>query len=244
MITKALLIGIQNYGLDGPHEDIKNMTVFIKQMNPNIKDNMLHILMDKPGFVSPTKKNILYELEHLYDDVKEDQDVVIYYSGHGDNVISKDKDEFDKRYDQAMRVLGGRILDNHLNEMVFKNIPKGTSCYCIFDCCHSGDILDLKYKLIDKKFREIRPSDKDHSNKVVLISGCGYMQSTTDAPKGGAFTNRFLDIMREYRNEVTYKILFMELDYRLNYLEKYFGMSQDPQMFGSYEIDSDNYIFK
>jgi len=120
--------------------------------------------------------------------------------------------------------------------------PSGTAVYAMFDCCHSGDILDLKYKLIDNEFQQIR-DDSSINNKVILISGCAFMQSTTDAPSGGAFTNRFIDIMRGYKNKITYRILFGELDERLNYIEKYFGLSQDPQVFSSVPLDKDNNVF-
>lgn len=242
MIAKVLLIGIQNYGLDGPHQDIINMIKLIKSLNPNIDNNNIICLVDKPSFLSPTKANILHTLNHIYDNVKEGDDVLLYYSGHGDNLATADKDESDN-HDQAMRVLGGHIIDNQLHDLLFKNIPKKTSVYAIFDCCHSGDILDLKYKFIDNKFKIIRPSAESIDNKIVLISGCTQMQSTTDSPKGGAFTNRLIDIMKEYNNKVTYKILFAELDNRLNYLEKYFGMSQDPQIYCTCEQDENSYVF-
>jgi len=240
MITKALLIGIQNYGLDGPHADIKNIEEYLREFNPEIRE--LIRISDAPGCIPPTKENIIDQLKRLYESVNENEDVFVYYSGHGDNLATTNSDEFDRRFDQAIRTTNGSIRDNDIHGYISTDMPSGTAVYAMFGCCHSGDILDLKYKLIDNEFQQIR-DDSSINNKVILISGCAFMQSTTDAPSGGAFTNRFIDIMRGYKNKITYRILFGELDERLNYIEKYFGLSQDPQVFSSVPLDKDNNVF-
>jgi hypothetical protein len=245
MFDKAVLIGIQNYtksnfgSLDGPEQDIFNIEKIIKKNKKNAK--IVKILDTNTSYVQPTKENIMKELDSIYKDVHENSRVLIYYSGHGSNIKTKNKDEYDKNYDQVMNVMNNKIItDNEINKCIKNNIPKGVSVYLIFDCCHSGDIVDLKYKLIDNEFKPIRPSDPEMDNLIVLISGCAFTQSTTDAPKGGAFTNRLLEILEDNKFDISFKDLHVSLNKKLEYLKIWFGMSQEPQIFCSKKLDGNN----
>jgi len=40
----------------------------------------------------------------------------------------------------------GKIYDDWLNEQFVRKIPYGVETNCLFDCCHSGSMLDLPYK--------------------------------------------------------------------------------------------------
>ena len=247
MFDKAVLIGIKLYknsgmsSLDGPYQDVMNMETYIKSKNSSSRiTKMLDI--DK-SYIQPTRENILDYLKNLYNDVKPGEKVLIYYSGHGSNVKTNSKDEYDQNYDQAMNVMNNKIVtDNEINGYVTENIPKKVEVYLIFDCCHSGDIVDLKYKLQKGIFKPIRKSLPDLDNKIVLMSGCAFTQSTTDAPKGGAFTNRFLDVIKD-NHKVSYLDLYNTLQKDLNYLKVYFGMSQEPQIFSSLSYKETDSIF-
>ena len=39
----------------------------------------------------------------------------------------------------------GLILDDDLYEILIKDLPDGVSMFSLFDCCHSGTIMDLPY---------------------------------------------------------------------------------------------------
>lgn len=240
MFDIALLIGIKHYkkshmsSLDGPYSDVFNMEKFIIEKNKNAK---IIKLLDTEKYILPTKENILNELKKLYTYNK--KNIFVYYSGHGSNVKTTNIDEYDKNYDQVMNVMNNEFIrDNELNDILVKNIKKDIKLLVMMDCCHSGDIMDLKYKMINNEFRKIR-NINDIENTIILISGCAYTQYTTDAPKGGAFTNSILKILKQNKN-ITYKELYEELQNKLNYLKKYFGMSQEPQIFSSKIINTDS----
>lgn len=242
---KAILIGIQQYKksgmsrLDGPYSDVSNIEKFIKHDSINIT-KMLDFDDCK---IKPTRTNIIHMMNNMYNDCKENDKVLIYYSGHGTNLRTVSKDEYDQNYDQAMNVMNNEyVRDNELYSYITKNIPNGVEVYVIMDCCHSGDILDLKHKLVGNKFKEIRHNSEQLKNKIVLISGCAFTQSTADAPKGGAFTGCLLKILTEIPN-ISYKDLYNELQMRLNYLKKWFGLAQDPQIFCSLKLDSNESLF-
>jgi hypothetical protein len=263
-LVKAVLIGIQKYemssmhSLDGPYADIQNMSKFIKSINLKCAIKILsdrrsnNILTESSDFIEATKNNIINELSNIYKGVNENECVFVYYSGHGSNINSQNKDEYDTQYDQVMNVVNNEIIiDSELHELLVSNRPPNIDTFVIMDCCHSGDMLDLDYKLINSRFSRIRNfnKNKDKINKnnmrgkTIMISGCSFTQSTTDAPKGGAFTKRFLDIMNDNNNNITYLNLFNDLYKRLNYLKIYFGISQEPQIFSSIFSDSNDYLF-
>ena len=39
----------------------------------------------------------------------------------------------------------GMIRDDDLYDIIVKPLPKGCHLVCLFDCCHSGTVLDLPY---------------------------------------------------------------------------------------------------
>lgn len=239
MFDKAILIGIQKYkssrmkALDGVYEDINNISKLVVKFNEKVK---IIKICDNNTDIKPTKENILRELKNI-----KDKRVLIYYSGHGSNVKTTNKDDYDKNYDQVMNVLNNKyISDNELNDVVTKNIGCNTELTVIMDCCHSGDILDLKYKFIDE-FIEIRKINES-KNKIVLVSGCAFTQYTVDAPKGGAFTGCLLKILEKYNYKITFKELYNELSRGLNYLKTYFGLAQEPQIFSSKKLNKNDYF--
>ena len=246
-MKKSLLIGISRYrysslhSLDGVYHDIENISNTIKKFYPSTE---ISVLLDKDGFTSPTKGNIINAFKNIYNNVDEGDKIFIFYSGHGSNVPSTEKDEYDKNYDQAMNVLHNSIIvDNEINDLIVDKKPKGVITYVIMDCCHSGDILDLNYKLVNGKFVKIRNSNDTTDGNIILISGCSAFQSTSDGPGGGAFTNRLIEIINKTDNNMTYSGLHEELEHKLEYLKTYFGMTQEPQVFSNKLIDPNQKIF-
>lgn len=126
--------------------------------------------------------------------------VVIHYSGHGAFTPDTDGDELDGQ-DEVLYI--GKpnkngvayITDDVLLTIVSK-FKKGTRVFCMFDSCHSGTILDLKYKnnVVENRKCTIQ-------NDVVCISGCKDGQTSTDVSfidgsAYGVLTRAFLDSFR------------------------------------------------
>jgi len=126
--------------------------------------------------------------------------VVIHYSGHGSSIPDRNGDEVDGK-DEVVYI-GGKscdsityITDDTLLLLVSK-FKKGTRVFCMFDSCHSGSILDLKYKngIIDNRRCTVQ-------NDIVCISGCKDSETSTDVTfangsAGGVLTDAFLDTFR------------------------------------------------
>ncbi|KAG8760754.1 Ca(2+)-dependent cysteine protease [Serendipita sp. 396] len=158
MRTKALLIGIQYKGsaweeLDGPHHDVKRMNAFLE--DGPWQYGQIRILLDRDGYRRPDREGILESLRWLVEDATEDHRLFLHYSGHGDQYPTSSSSEFDGQDETIVPVdcppmpseegLKGMIRDNVLREILVDPLPVGCHLTALFDCCHSGSMLDLRY---------------------------------------------------------------------------------------------------
>lgn len=242
MSKLALLIGI-NYKdtsseLKGCINDVNNMKTFLITQC-DYKEENIKILTDNTT-VKPTAMNILNEIGRLiiasYHN-KSDQ-LFIHYSGHGTYIADQNGDEKDNR-DEAIVPLdyktAGLITDDVLHDY-FSYLPTGCNCVCLFDCCHSGTILDLKYNYIKTDENDIENEASDISSNVIMISGCRDIQTSADAfidgNWAGAMTVAFLETMKKFNNNVT---CFNLLKSMREYLEQK-GYQQYPQICSSRKL--------
>lgn len=186
MKGKALLIGL-NYAhcadgkLNGCINDVNNVREFLqKKLDFSVK-----LVNDQENLFDTSYLGIMTHIYQLaLDSHKEDLDYAwIHYSGHGSWKWDRNGDELDRRdeclvpcdYDK-----GGMLLDDDLNR-ILKYFNKRTKLICIFDCCHSGTILDAKYSWpsINRRIVE-NYKDKIKCN-MICISGCLDKQYSADA---------------------------------------------------------------
>jgi hypothetical protein len=158
-MKSALLIGC-NYKnseieLNGCLNDVLNIeNLLIEKFNYN--KNNIKTMTDNSSYKwKPNKQNILDNLLLLVNQIngKILNEVFICFSGHGSYIRDKNRDERDG-YDECLIPLdykSGVITDDELNK-IFSKITN-TKCNIIFisDSCHSGSILDLKFKYNIKK---------------------------------------------------------------------------------------------
>ena len=155
MVKKALLIGINYTGhsagvLRGCHNDCLNMKTYICS-EQGYNDNNIVLLMDQPGTPAsgmPTRANITNAMKWLMKDARAGDSLFLHYSGHGGQVADTDGDEEDGM-DETLVPLdyqsAGQITDDELHLLLVAPMPEGVKMTCVFDCCHSGTILDLPY---------------------------------------------------------------------------------------------------
>lgn len=127
-------------------------------------------------------------------DSPQNSKVVIHYSGHGSYIPDFSGDETDNR-DEVICTSNGFITDDVLHKCISK-FKKGTRIFCIFDSCHSGSILDLKYCNGNLENRKCIIK-----NDVCAISGCRDSETSTDLSfpngnAGGLLTMSFLETFR------------------------------------------------
>lgn len=131
---------------------------------------------------------------------------VVAYSGHGSHQRDYNGDEVDGQDEGICPtdcMTRGLIIDDQLHTIFSKFNPK-TRVYAIFDCCHSGTIVDLPYTFpcVDP----IAAATAGYDNKtphVTMISGCRDSQTSADAYNrathkfGGALTMAILRTLQD-----------------------------------------------
>ncbi len=165
-MKRALLIGINYIGQEAELNGCINDVVDVKQLCVELNYDDIILLHDNltekpetrcvtkaslPFALYPNKKNMLSALNWIVSQSNKGDTILVHYSGHGTQDIASSREEAD-RYDEALvpvdYSLNGIIIDNELrNVLVEPCTKKGIKLRCIFDSCHSGTCLDLKYNL-------------------------------------------------------------------------------------------------
>ena len=233
MIKKALLIGINytgsQYELRGCINDVKNVRTFLTN-NCKFSPSNIKLLSDEES-EKPTRVNMENGIKWLASDNLAGDVLVLHYSGHGSNIIDRNRDETDG-CDETIIPLdfetAGEITDDWLFENIISKIPKDVTLWCFLDSCHSGTAVDLrhnyqskcKYKkgnipenLVYKKeewtdgFNYSLERSKDVAGNVYLFSGCQDRETSADATINnsgqGAFTYCLLETLKGNLQENT-----------------------------------------
>ena len=211
-MKKALLIGCDYEGtsneLKGCSNDVYMMRKLLSEMD--YKTDLL--CDDKERSLNdvkcvPTSKNIINEIEHFCS-LDNLTNRFFHYSGHGSSIVDREGDEKDRRDEVIIPVDNTYISDDQLNQQ-FGKLPENAKACFLFDACHSGSILDLKYTM-DSNGEDVLDNQRDHIKcDVIMISGCMDNQTSADAwierDFRGAMTSSFLDTNKKYGMDITVK---------------------------------------
>ena len=244
MKKKALLIGINYQGtpnaLNGCENDVFNIKKILTS-KLGYSDKNITVMTEKRG-IKPTKKNILNQISKLINSaIKEETDEIwFHYSGHGTYIRDANGDEIDGK-DECLCPLdsqeSGLITDDLLHK-IFSRLPEKTNCICIMDCCHSGSILDLKYRYVSGLKNVVENKNNSKCN-IISISGCRDNETSADAliHKNwvGAMTTALIKVLEATNYSITCNSLLLNMRKYLS-LSKF---SQVPQICSSYKIDHD-----
>jgi hypothetical protein len=141
---RALLIGINNYPdpanrLEGCVNDVFLMSSVLQESGFDPEE--IRIVLDERA----TTQGIMERLHWLLDGVRDGDQRMLFYSGHGAKIPGYDvKDEPD-HVDECLVPYdfdwspAHAILDNQFCEL-YSQLPYGSYFVAMFDCCHSGGI--------------------------------------------------------------------------------------------------------
>lgn len=216
-IKKALLIGI-NYEntyaqLNGCINDVSLIGNYIKNKGFNVT-----LLTDKTE-KKPTKTNIITELENFLSSSLENDILYFHYSGHGSNVVDVNNDELDGKDETIVSKDFKNVTDDELVSIIRKKLPKNITLITVFDSCHSGTVLDLKYNIeYIEKSQTFRISDNEKYThidpNIIMISGCRDSQFSEETltPTGinGLLTWGLYEIITKNKN-LTFKSIYLSL---------------------------------
>ena len=181
----ALLVGI-NYKntvneLYGCINDANNIKALLNQ---KYGYNNLTLLTDDTD-KKPTKQNIIDELTKLLRNSIAGDSLCFFFSGHGIYSTDLNDDELDGNDEFIVPIdstsVSTSILDDELHKIIQDNLKPGVKFFALFDTCHSGSMLDLKYTYTDFNNVTINNKVTETVGQVFMISGCADDQTSTDA---------------------------------------------------------------
>jgi hypothetical protein len=235
---KALIIGI-NYlntqnELYGCINDTQNLQNYLRNKY-NFSNNNLCLLTDNT-IIKPTKQNILKKYKDLLLNAKAGEKLFFTYSGHGSFRTDLNNDENDGKDELLITIDSQAISDDELKTIIDENLPEDVTLFVIFDCCHSGTLMDLKYNYLSgDEDLVINEKISETKSNVFLISGCFDAETSADAyidnKFQGALTWSLLKTINENTN-LTWKDLLINMRTLLN--PRY---SQIPQLSSGKLID-------
>lgn len=143
---RALLIGVGKYAnhdipqLAGPKNDVRAMKELLTKTF-QFPQSQVAVLLDEKATVQGVKD----ALARLTDSAQKDDQVVLYYSGHGSRVQDVNGDEPDG-WDETLVLHDSRtgsvedLDDDTLNELLRRLYAKTENVLFIADSCHSGSV--------------------------------------------------------------------------------------------------------
>lgn len=205
-VKKAVLVGInyegtsnQLYGCINDVTNVRNMLLTKGYQECNIT------VMTDHTIIKPTRANILSSLLNMI--LSGSKNMFFHYSGHGSYVKDVDGDEEDGRDETLVPIdflENGMIIDDEIRG-ILKSLGEEQSLFCIFDCCHSGTGMDLKYNVYDRMGKSYLLVDnrKEYPTRggCVCLSGCQDNQTSADAFEAGqsqgAMSYGFLEALKD-----------------------------------------------
>lgn len=249
---QAILFGLNysdcaNGQLNGCINDVKNMKEFL-----SIDYDMpIYIYTDDVDKENTSGIGIISNLYKMAcDSYRYDLDFIyIHYSGHGSYIRDMDGDEMDYK-DEALvpsdYETKGLICDDYLQNIYSCFNPK-TKIVCVFDCCHSGTIGDIKYRWLSASRVTIENINCKVKARVITISGCRDDQTSADAFNindnkmySGAMTSCMINVLRakpECKDNI-----FMFIEYLQKKLKE-LKFTQIPQLCSTYNINKEPSLF-
>jgi hypothetical protein len=139
---RALLIGINDYpnpanALEGCVNDTFLMSSVLQECGYQSED--IRVVLNNRA----TAASILERLHWLLDDVRDGDERVLYYSGHGAQIPAYGAKEEVDRFDESLVPYDfdwspqRAVTDNQFVDL-YSQLPYASRFAAIFDCCHSG----------------------------------------------------------------------------------------------------------
>ena len=242
--NSALLIGINYTGTNNELYGCINDTNSINSLISNYNFQKISILTDNT-VKKPNRINILNEFKNLLINSQSGDALLLFYSGHGSYILDKNNNEKTGTDQVIIPCDLNGIVDDELKSIIQTNLKKNVTLIALFDCCHSGSILDLKYQYMDSldknNFTE-NVNESETNGNVIMISGCSDIQTSSDAyinnNNQGAMTWAFLEAFKSEKN-ITWRNLLI----KMRDLLKKSSFSQLPQLTTGSFLNIDSPVF-
>lgn len=234
---RALIVGINYVGAQqGQLRGCINDAEFMAQALVRSGYDVL-VLRDDVQSRMPTALRIVMELLQLvsWACAGSGREIFFHFSGHGVGIADTTGEETDGRDECMVSCDDVVIRDDTLNALL-RMLPKDATATLVVDCCHSGTMADLPYRM-DHGAASTTPI----AAKVMLLSGCKDAQTSADAidvrPEyqcySGAMTSTLLFCLRYART-------WRQLLSLMRFVLRRRRFTQVPQLSASFEITSEH----
>ena len=238
---KALLIGINYY--ETPYK-LSGCITDVESLNNKFSTSYdIEIITDLTN-KKPTRSVILSEFSALLESANSGDTVLFTFSGHGSHTTDLNREEIDGRDEMIMTSDLEYVIDDDFKTIIHEKLKTGATLIALFDSCHSGTILDLKYSYPSYTTSVLSSLDTiDTSGNVILISGCLDDQTSAeanivDAKISGAMTWSLLETLKQYPTGLTWGKLLTNMQKLLNAS----GFIQIPQLSSGKLLNMDSSI--
>lgn len=219
----ALLITIiyernNKFHIPGTLDDGARMDAFLKKKGFHV--TWMNDFHYKPGDpLYPSKTNIETRIQNLVSTKKPGDVLWLHYAGHG----VQQKDNIHGNVESIVPVdyrgwTGNRYIKSVwlFNKFVAK-VPPSVKTMVMFDCCHSGSLLDLPFKYHKGTFVVDKDNAKNRVQEgvsVFYLAGCQDTEQAKEITwtnklipwkkkRGGVLTLGFLKLVREHGDDLT-----------------------------------------
>jgi hypothetical protein len=141
---RALLIGINDYPqpenrLNGCVNDVFQMSAMLQERGYEPEE--IRVVLDARA----TTRGVQERLKWLLEDVRADDERVLFYSGHGAQIAALDADGEPDHKDEALVTYdfdwnGNSGITDDMLSRLYANLPYEARFSIILDCCHSGGV--------------------------------------------------------------------------------------------------------
>ena len=236
---QALLVGINYVGsaaLYGCINDVNSMKTRL-----DLLGFQCQTLTDHTP-VKPTRSNILAAFKQLLVNSVAGDQLFFSYSGHGVSIKDRNRDEVDGMDEALVSSDMQCIVDDELKSLLMQHLKKDVTLMAMFDSCHSGTMLDLKYQYLGVSDVKTYPTNLETAGKVFMISGCMDNQTSADAfienKAQGAMTWSLLESLKTVHTST-----WRQLIQSMRKLLKEKGYEQIPQFASGTLVDVDTRMF-
>ncbi|KAK9720066.1 hypothetical protein K7432_004391 [Basidiobolus ranarum] len=180
---KALFIGINYFGtsseLRGCINDVHNVKDFLFNRFGFSEQGSIILTDDqKDPSKIPTRQNIIQGFRWLVEGASMGDSLFLHFSGHGGSIEDEDGDEvdgFDETIYPVDHERAGVIVDDEIHAICVKNLPAGVRLTAVFDCCHSGTVMDLPFTYkCDGEIEVICQDSRKEAAMSLLKAGLSY----------------------------------------------------------------------
>jgi hypothetical protein len=185
-VKRAVLIGINYTGTDsqlsGCINDTNGLKTILTSKYAFAETNIKVLTDDTP--TKPTRENILAAFTQLLQSGIAGDVLFFSYSGHGSYTEDLNRDETSGNDEMIVPLDLKFILDDELKALVQRHLKKNVTLFALFDSCHSGTVLDLKYQYLDSLHNNANTQnnqDAETIGTVIMLSGCTDEQTSADA---------------------------------------------------------------